>query len=122
MSINQLIANKKKIVSVKRIRKILHIEKDDKTNINFYWRCLKGLESEGILKKIGDGKYEILKSDYLLFSETEENTCKNCNASIGSYRENFVNIARSEIFYFCCLDCKKEWIFKQTREAKPENV
>ncbi|MFX1410066.1 MAG: hypothetical protein ACFFA6_06920 [Promethearchaeota archaeon] len=50
-------------ISVKKLRNLYKIESVDKSKTNFYWRCLKSLEQNGILKRYGTKepkKYQIL--------------------------------------------------------------
>jgi hypothetical protein len=41
------------LISVKKIREVYGIDSTNNSKISFYWRCLKDLEQQGIIKRIG---------------------------------------------------------------------
>lgn len=44
--------------------------------------------------------------------------CKQCGKAIARFVTTFINIAHGSSFYFCKLDCKREWIYKQSRKEE----
>ena len=117
LTINQLFEKNEFIVSVKKIRELRNIEKEERSMINFYWHSLKELEKKGFLKSISKGKYRIVKK--IILSDVIANFCENCHKTIKrkDYQVSFVNKPRNENYQFCNSSCKIEWISKKIKEV-----
>jgi len=57
-------------ITVKKIRDFYDIKSKDSSKIHFYWRCLRTLEQNGILKRYGSNKpYKYQVSNHFKFFE-----------------------------------------------------